>query len=793
MVDQLLRSALEHHRAGRLQEAERVCHQILARESEHPDSLHLLGVLAHQSGNSEAAADFIGRAIAVAPENPDFHSRLGEIQSAAGQFELAVAAYRRTVALSPRDANAHCCLGNALWGAGKRDEAIVAYRQAIALEPNNARHHGNLGNALRLAKGGLDEAISECRRTVELDPSLPEAYCNLGNALHDRGDLDAAVASYRKAMDLNPDLPEVHSNLGNCLRALGRLEEAIASYQKAISLRPDYAEAFCNLGIVLNSKGQLAEAVSAYLNALMVRPAYPEARKNLGNALMRQGRCDEAIDNFQQAISLKPNYPEAYNSLAFALNQKGDFEAAIEAYRQAIALWPAYAEAFNNLGSVMKDQGRLEEAISYYRRALELDPKDNVAHSNILLTLNYCSGITLAELAEAHAGFEQQQAAAFRHTFAPRTAASDRGRIRFGFVSPDFGMHPVGQFLIRLLENLRLEQRSETYCYSDRIARDQMTGRLKAESDGWRDMVGASDEQLALQIRDDDVDVLFDLAGHTGQNRLLVFARKPAPVQVTWAGYVGTTGLQAMDYVLADRFEIPTGAESYYQEEVLRMPDGWVCYAPPAYAPQVTALPALQSAGVTFGCFNNPAKITPQAIEVWARILRRLPEARLVLMFKGWDNPGLARRAVEMFELHGIDPARLEFRGWSLHDRLLAEYQRVDVALDPFPYAGGLTTCEALWMGVPVVTCPFETFASRHSLSHLSNIGLTETIARDLDDYVETAVRLATDLPRLAELRAGLRERVAASPLCDGKRFARNFLELFANVWRSAGDRGYDF
>jgi predicted O-linked N-acetylglucosamine transferase (SPINDLY family) len=263
---------------------------------------------------------------------------------------------------------------------------------------------------------------------------------------------------------------------------------------------------------------------------------------------------------------------------------------------------------------------------------------------------------------------------------------------------------------------------------------------------------------------------------------LLVFARKPAPIQITWAGYVGTTGLTAMDYLLADRHEVPPEAERYYRERVLRMPDGYVCYDPPAYAPAVAPLPALEQGNVTFGCFNNPAKITPQAIEVWARILRRLPGARLVLKFKGWDNSGVAGRFREMFVNLGIDPGRVEFLGSAPHAKFLTEYNRIDLALDPFPYCGGLTTCEALWMGVPVVTCPGETFASRHSLSHLSNVGLTETIARDLDEYVELAVSLASDLPRLAALRAGLRERMAASPLCDGPRFARQFMELLRGI-----------
>jgi predicted O-linked N-acetylglucosamine transferase (SPINDLY family) len=436
----------------------------------------------------------------------------------------------------------------------------------------------------------------------------------------------------------------------------------------------------------------------------------------------------------------------------------------------------------------LKDQGNLDEAVACHRRALELKPDYAEAHSNLLFDLQYCPGVTPEALAAAHAEYDRRHAASLRGAFVGQEKVGDRrGRLRWGFVSPDLGRHPVGYFLVRVLENLS-RKRQATICYSDRIVKDDLTHRIQAAVTGWRDATGISDQRLAEQIRADRIDILFDLAGHTAGHRLLVFARKPAPIQVTWAGYAGTTGLKAMDYLLADRYEIPAGAERHYQERVLRMPDGYVCYDPPAYAPAVTPLPALDRGQVTFGCFNNPAKVTPQVIEAWARILRRLSGARLVLKFRGFDDHGVARRFAEMFAAQAIAPGRLELLGFSPHAELLAEYRRIDLALDCFPYSGGLTTCEALWMGVPVITCPWETFASRHSLSHLSNVGLTETIARDVDEYVELAVSLAGDVPRLAALRAGLRQRMAASPLCDGKRFAGHLMSLLRGVWEERTD-----
>ena len=503
-----------------------------------------------------------------------------------------------------------------------------------------------------------------------------------------------------------------------------------------------------------------------------------------------QGNLDEAAACYRQALQLNPSFAEAHNNLGNVYENQGNSADAIACYRQALELQPDFAEAHVNLGNVWQGQGKLDEALACCRRGIELKPDYAVAHSSVLGLLQYRTSVTLKELAEAHAEYEHKHAAPLRATWSPHENTRDpHRRLRVGFPSRDLHRHPVGYFLIRLLENLD-RGRCETICYYDAPEKDDLTARFQAAVTTWSDVCGCADQRLAEQIRSDRIDILFDLAGHAGGNRLLVFARKPAPIQVTWAGYVGTTGLAAMDYILADRYEIPPQSEVYYHERVLRMPDGYVCYDPPAYAPPVSPLPALEKGFVTFAGFHNPAKITPQVVEVWAQVLRRLPRARLVLKYRGMDDPPVANRLADLFAAQGVDPARLEFLGFSPHGETLAQYQRVDVALDPFPYNGGLTTCEALWMGVPVVTCPGETFASRHSLSHLSNVGLTETIAGDLHQYVDLAVTLAGDRAptegwsRLAALRAGLRDRMASSPLCDGKRFAENFVEVLRSVWR---------
>jgi predicted O-linked N-acetylglucosamine transferase (SPINDLY family) len=551
-----------------------------------------------------------------------------------------------------------------------------------------------------------------------------------------------------------------------------------------VQLKPDYAEAHNNLGNVFQQQGKLDEALACYRQALHLRPNYAKAHNNLGNVFEQQGKLDEALACYRQALHLKPDYAEAHSNVGNVLQQQGKLDAALAWHRRALQLRPHLAEAHSNLGNALKDQGQLPEALACYRQALQIKPDDFAAHSNFLAALQYRSGVSLPELAEAHAEYQRQLAARLPATSGSFLNVRDPDRcLRLGFLSPDLARHPVGSFLIRALEKLD-RCAAEVACYSNRLAQDDLTARFQAIATTWHDVVGWSDERLAQQVRSDKIDILFDLAGHTSGNRLLVFARKPAPIQITWLGYEGTTGLQAMDYILADPYLIPQGAEKHYPERVLRLPEVYVCYDPPLEAPPPGPLPALSRGYVTFGSCNNLAKINSDVVAVWAKILRRLAGARLVLKYKGLNDAATRQRYLDLFAAQGIEAGRLDLLGPSPYVEYLAHYQGIDAALDPFPFAGGVTTCQALWMGVPVVTCPGATFASRHAVSYLTNIGMSETIAADREEYVEKAVDLAGDLPRLAELRGQLREQMARSPLCDGQRFASNLLVLLRQVWR---------
>lgn len=628
--------------------------------------------------------------------------------------------------------------------------AKALYEQILAAQPNHVDALHLLG-VIDSQEGRHADAVQRIEQAIAVGGENAVLYGNLGNAWNSLGNDEQAIVCFRRAIELNAKFADAHFNLGNVLREQRKTDEAIACYRRALELKPENAQTHNNLGIALQHSGAAAEAVAAYRRALALQPEFAEGLNNLGGLLQEQGYVDEAIFCLRKALALKPNY----------------------------------ATAFCNLGSALKDQGSLEEAITCYRRAREIQSDYVMPHSNLLLTMQYQPAITLADLLAAHEEFDRVHAAALADGWRPHINRPDPERgLRVGFVSADFGKHPVGYFLAHVLERLDADQ-IETVLYSDRAASDEMTARLRAAAGLWCEARALNDEQLANRIRGDGIDVLFDLAGHTARNRLLVFARKPAPIQVTWLGYVGTTGLSAVDYVLADRYEIPPGGEQHYVEKVLRMPDGYVCYEGPADAPAVTELPALANGQVTFGSFNNPAKITRQVMEAWVRVLNRVPGSRLVLKYKGMGETSVRGRVHQAFAEQGIDPNRVKCLSWSPHGQHLAEYGRIDVALDTFPYSGGLTTCEALWMGVPVITWPGQTFASRHSLSHLTNAGFTETIGRSLEEYVELAVAWAEDLPRLAEVRGKLRQQVAASRLCDAGRFAANFSSILRDVWRA--------
>ena len=699
----------------------------------------------------------------------------------AGRLPKAERMYQQILQAYPDQPVALQLLGVIAHEAGQNDRAVDLITKALAVKPDYAEAHYNLGLAL-LELRRLDDAVASCRAALTIKPDYAEAHNNLGCALVELRRLDDAVASYRRAVTIKPDYTGAHTNLGIALKKLGRPREAIASYRRALAIRPDYVEALSNLGVALKDLGRLDDAVASCRAALTIKPDYAQAHNNLGTALVALRRLDDALASYDRALALDPDLTGAHYNRGKTLMDLGRHEEAMASYRKALAINPDYVEAHNDLGNALKDLGRLDEAITSYRMALAIRPDYAGAHSNVALTEQYRTGVTVEKLGSIHAEWEKQFGAPLQKEWRDHGNIPDpERRLRIGLVSPNLGRHPVGYFVIGLLKH-RPENEVEFICYSDRKP-DELTERFMELSDEWTDTRGVSDEALSRRIRSNRIDILIDLAGHAGNNRLLVFARKPAPIQVKWVGYAGSTGLSAMDYLIADYRHVPEGAERHYSETVMRLPDGYICYQPPDYAPQAGPLPFERNGFITFCSFNNPAKINDDVLAAWAEILKAVRNSRLILKYGNMDAEDNRNRILDQFGAHGVEESRLTLEGNSPHSELLGRYNDVDISLDTFPYTGGLTTCEALWMGVPTITKPGQTFASRHSLSHLTNVGVPELVADDLPDYVSKAVELANDVPRLTGLRSGLRERMAKSALCDGEKVATDFTSAMRLIW----------
>jgi predicted O-linked N-acetylglucosamine transferase (SPINDLY family) len=775
--------ASKHLFAGRMKQAETACFELIKAYPGNAKAFQLLGDVLQRTGRADAAVAPFEKALKLNPSFADAHLGLGNALYQLGRFDAAEAAFRRALALRPGFLEASHNFASALRAQGKFAEAVAQYEKTCELNPKWPTVHCNLGHALH-ASGRLEEAGAAFRRALELKPDFVEALNNLGMVLADLGKPQDAEACYRKAITTKPAYVLPYNNLANLLQAQSRTSEAIAFYERALRIEPGLPELHNNLGNALKDHGQIDRAEACYRRAIELRPGFAAAHNNLGTVLLARGKLEAARNAYKKALSIDPKFAEAYSNLGNAVRDLGRLQEAEEAYRQALNLKPDSIEALNNLATVLKDRGQFGEAVAMLRKALAIRPDFVTACHNLLMTLQYDPDTTAAQILEEHLEFDRRFAKPLMPvTLRHRNKADPERRLKVGYVSGDFARHPVGHFLSHLLPAHDRSQ-VEIFAYSDRLGEDEMTGQLRENCDQWRRIVALTDAALAERILADEIDILVDLSGHTADNRLLVFARKPAPVQATWAGYVGTTGLSAMDYLIADERQMPAGSEGEAVEEIIRLPNCYVCFAPPAYAPDVGTLPALDSGHVAFGCFNNLAKINPAVIALWTRLLNRLPDATLTLKTHQLDDNRLKDRLAGMFETRGIDPKRVTLLGRSPHRGLLQAYGRIDVALDPFPYSGGLTTLESLWMGVPVVTMQGDRFAARHTASHLTAVGLPDLVASDPADYVEKACRLVSDQPALAALRRELRPRMAASAICDGPRFAQDLEAAYRQIWR---------
>ncbi|WP_162488392.1 O-linked N-acetylglucosamine transferase family protein [Azospirillum lipoferum] len=710
-IQEAMAAAVAHHQAGRLNEAAAMYHAVLDAMPGHADAAHLLGVVHLQSGQPERAVQLIRGAIQHNHRVADYHDNLGSALKALGRLEEAVAAHRQAIRLRPDFAQALYNMGNALEALGRLEEAATAFRQAAARRPGYARARFNLGNVLA--------------------------------ALGRRADADAA---YRAAIADDSGFVEAHANRGGLLLSLGRPQEAATALARALALRPDHAAALANLAAAKLALGDRDGAERAARHAVASRP-------ELSDTLLRLGEVRQRADRLG---------------------------AAADAYAAALAWNPALAEAHANLALVRQGQGLLDAAEAGNRRALALDPGLADVRSNLAYLQLFRPGVTAAAVLEAHRDWDRVHGAPHRGRWVKpgrgasgAGAAAGKGPLTVAILSGDFRRHPAGLFALRTVEALP-EHDVRLLLYANQTEADDVTERFRKAATRWTPVAGLTDAEIATQIRHDRPDVLIDLAGHNARGRPGVFARKPAPVQVAWSGYMATTGLAAMDALVADRHHVPDGMEGFYAERVLRMPDAFIAYDPPGGEDilPLTPPPSLSGGPVNFGSFNILTKLNDGVLAAWAAILGRMPGSRLLMKTKALSCPATAALWRDRLAAAGIEPDRVTMVGASSSLDHMRRCASVDVALDPFPFSGSTTTLETLWMGVPVVTLPGETFSSRHSLAFLTVAGVEGCIATDPADYVERAVALASDPQRLADLRRSLRARMAGGPLCDGGKLA---------------------
>jgi len=690
-----------------------------------------------------------------------------------GELEQAEALCFRLLSHSPAQAGALCLLG--LIAVRRADDGMALQ----LLAASTASFQDSCEDSIR--RGDLDAACAAWAALLTAKSALNATCGRLTAALKARRQAEEIRALFERWSELNRAVAGLSDWLGSALNEIDRVDDAIQVLEQAAALEPESPQARNNLGIAYRKRGRFAEAIASCQEAIRLRPDFFQAHNTLGLAYVAAGRPELAVEAYRRAIELRPRYARAQNNLALAFQELGELDRALEACRAAIANDPRLAEAHSNLGNLLRETGATSEAIAAYQAALALNPGRSDVHSNLLYALHFdadCDGPSL---------LREHQAWAERHGRFPFAAPSrhgmdlDPGRpLRVGFISGDLREHPVGRFLLPWLIH-RDAAAFQTFAYATSHSVDDTTQAIRSHTDGWRVIAGVSDQQVVEMVRQDGVDILIDLGMHTRGNRLGVFARKPAPVQVSYLAYCSTTGLQAIDYRLTDAcLDPPALGNGPYVEESVRLASYW-CYWPFCEVPVATTVPMATASRVTFGCLNQFPKLSPPFLDMCRRMLNALPDARLLLhALEGGHRRELEARMAA----RGVSPDRLAFVGRCAREGYMAWYNQIDVALDPFPYGGGTTTCDALWMGVPVVTLAGRTAVGRGGVSILSQLGLESLVAADPARYLEIATDLAGDAPRLHDLRRQLRARMKTSRLSDGVAFARDLEAALRGMWR---------
>ncbi|MES2536579.1 MAG: tetratricopeptide repeat protein [Pseudomonadota bacterium] len=784
------------------------------------DAYYILGTVTRERGNLLEAIDYLTKTIALKPDFEMAYRDLCLLLFQTGQIDIAKNIIKTGLSINPGCADYHFYLGNLTIHENKFNEAIVSYQQTLAIQPDYPGAHFNLGKAFK-AQGDMNAAQNAYQKALSLKPDYAEACLELGNLFKEQGKPDDALSSYQKALAINPDYVEVYLSLGNFFTAQGALDKALDYYQKTLSLRPEYVEALLNLGNLFHQMGNQVQALAMYRKALVIKPDSAAAYNNMGSVFEAQRNLDEALACYQKALAIKPDAAEAHNNLGNVFKARGNLDEAAASYEKAISLNNNHAEALHNLGTIFNDQRHLDKALECYGKALEINPEFRISRTHRLHLLQHvCDweqltsdigmvrraiteptspvnnwlppfaffslpGTTAAEQRLCSEKWSASEFAPVSQGRAELHFNVDRppnAKIHVGYLSADFHQHATALLMAEVFElHDRNRFRIIAYSYGPDDG-SAMRKRLEKTFDEFVDIRSMSDKNAAKKIHEDRIDILVDLKGYTQGSRSAILALRPAPIQVNYLGYPGTMGNRFVDYLIADRFIIPPGQEEHYTEKVICLPD---CYQPNDRTRSRLAAPSraacgLPEAGTVFCCFNQTYKISPDIFGVWCQLLNAVPDSVLWLLA---SNPHAEANLKREAKSRGIDGSRLVMAPPMESGKHLARLQCADLFLDTLACNAHTTCSDALWMGLPVITCAGDTFPSRVAGSLLTAMNVPELVTYTLDDYRQLALDLATDKNRREQLRRKIIANCDSAPLFDSTRFTHNLEQAYTQMW----------
>ncbi|MBF0382093.1 MAG: tetratricopeptide repeat protein [Magnetococcales bacterium] len=833
--------AVDHFNDQRFAEADKLCCAIILSIPNHVDAINLLGIIAQKHNQHQLAAERFSQAINLNNSVALFYYNLatalyplGKRQEAIealhaaikidggdkkihdylktilddvngnlasdvngekakdlfdkgvalqqnGRLQEAVKAYQDCLLLHPDHIGVLSNMAVALQKQGKLDEALTVCQKAISLRPDFASAHFNLAVILQ-EQGKLQEAKSSLKTVISIEPDNSRGYYNLGVVYGDLKDIDQAIAYYKKTIELQPGFASAHFNIGVLFQQKGRWQEAINSYRKAIAIDPDRAEIHYNLGIALQAHGKPAKAVESYQTAIAIKPDYPEAYSNLGHAKQELGSLDAAVKDLKKAISLNPDYLEAHYNLGVTYQEQEKFSQAIASFNKTLAIKPDYVDAHYNIGCVLQEEGKYSQAAVSYQSAIDLKPDYVTANDKLIFCTDLYTDAKTDIFKTEREKWNIRHAQPLQSLWSPCTNSPDPSRqLRVGYVGADFLHHSAAHIFGPMLLNHNPDN-FKVFCYAGNDEEDELTAQFKEKATGWFRTANVDDDQLAAKIREDEIDILVDLAGHTKGNRLLVFARKPAPIQITAWGYPHGTNMAAMDYLFADRFFIPQNERHKYSEEIIDLPCV-IHLKPDAGFIPVVDPPAIQNGYVTFGAFNRLEKNNEEVYELWAEILNKLPTAKLLIKTVKLDSKERVTEIIAFFQTKGVGKDRLQLMGRTSREDHIKAHQLIDIMLDPFPNNSGMTSLESLRMGVPVLSCE-NLIRCPASSSMLHILGLDQWRTKDKQEYVAKAVKFASDIVMLKQLRWQLPDRFEKSYLGDSQLYVKKVEAIYRQLWQ---------